>query len=357
MAQPVTGPFNSFVEEINTFKDERSGWRQAKPYDKPLPYYRDYWRQKSRTTAWSPTWQYMVQWMDIWCSGADVNGLKISVYDKLLAKLGPEAGLGTSLVEFGQARAMVTERLVQLAQGARQLRKWDFSGVAKTFGLGSTPTGVSKAKSFGRNWLEFHFGWAPLVGDIYGAMEVLDNPLSDVTIRARSRRPFHWDSGYAYGDWYGCAGELVRNRWRTYASGTMSVEYGLKCAVTNPNLRLLQQLGLVNPVALAWEVVPYSFVLDWFTNLGQVISQSSDFCGLTVTDSYTTTCRKYQKVRYEAFTSPCYLPEFSFWEWWGVNMRREVGIQTPDLAFRPLKLPSWQRGLTASSLLVKYLKG
>jgi hypothetical protein len=37
-------------------------------------------------------------------------------------------------------------------------------------------------------------------------------------------------------------------------------------------LSLQRSLGLVNPAEIAWEVVPYSFVVDWFLPIGSYIS-------------------------------------------------------------------------------------
>jgi hypothetical protein len=37
-------------------------------------------------------------------------------------------------------------------------------------------------------------------------------------------------------------------------------------------LSLQRSLGLVNPLEIAWEVVPYSFVVDWFLPVGSYIA-------------------------------------------------------------------------------------
>lgn len=45
-------------------------------------------------------------------------------------------------------------------------------------------------------------------------------------------------------------------------------------------LRTLNQLGLVNPASLAWELIPWSFVVDWFIPIGPLLSVLTAPAGL-----------------------------------------------------------------------------
>lgn len=59
-----------------------------------------------------------------------------------------------------------------------------------------------------------------------------------------------------------------------------------------------QRLGLTDPILLGWELIPYSFVVDWFINVGEFLQASGTFVGLkrigihvsteNFEDSYTT---------------------------------------------------------------------
>lgn len=44
----------------------------------------------------------------------------------------------------------------------------------------------------------------------------------------------------------------------------------------------MQGLGLANPLKTIWEVIPFSWFVDWFTNIGKVLGQVTDFLGLQV---------------------------------------------------------------------------
>jgi hypothetical protein len=44
-------------------------------------------------------------------------------------------------------------------------------------------------------------------------------------------------------------------------------------------LQTLQQLGITNPVGLIWELIPYSFIVDWFVPIGDYLSSLDRFLG------------------------------------------------------------------------------
>lgn len=57
--------------------------------------------------------------------------------------------------------------------------------------------------------------------------------------------------------------------------------------VTNHNYHLANKLGFTNPVLTAWQMVPASFIADWFVNVGQVLASLTDFEGLTFINTGT----------------------------------------------------------------------
>jgi hypothetical protein len=70
--------------------------------------------------------------------------------------------------------------------------------------------------------------------------------------------------------------------------GLLIVKSGAQFNLSNSNLALAEQLGLANPASIAWELVPFSFVVDWFTNYGSVIGGLSSWAGYTISKPYTT---------------------------------------------------------------------
>jgi hypothetical protein len=117
--------------------------------------------------------------------------------------------------------------------------------------------------------------------------------------------------------------------------------------VDNPNLHLAQQLGFINPLSVAWELVPFSFVVDWFGNVGQVLASFSDFAGLSQVNPRTTTFQKTTKLT-QTYTG--YVANHE-----SVYVTRITSIVGPVLIRSQWKGISPVRGLTACSLLLQAL--
>lgn len=41
--------------------------------------------------------------------------------------------------------------------------------------------------------------------------------------------------------------------------------------INNPDLLLPAKVGLTNPLSVAWELIPFSFVVDWFLPIGKYL--------------------------------------------------------------------------------------
>jgi hypothetical protein len=49
---------------------------------------------------------------------------------------------------------------------------------------------------------------------------------------------------------------------------------------------MFSQLGLTSPISLGWELIPFSFVIDWFLPIGAALNAASAFDGLTFHSGY-----------------------------------------------------------------------
>jgi hypothetical protein len=77
----------------------------------------------------------------------------------------------------------------------------------------------------------------------------------------------------------------------TYAaqgSWTVGCEISARYRVSNPELLLASSLGLANPFALAWELTPLSFVLDWFVSVGDFLNGLGATLGCDFVGGYET---------------------------------------------------------------------
>lgn len=216
-------------------------------------------------------------------------------YEKLRTiATGENASWGATIAEGREALGLVADRSMQLFRSYRFLRKGHFTSFLRELGIEPkrkhkryTLEREGRRKSVVREvarkssglWLEYWFGWAPIAGEIYQ---------STIVLTAGQTYGKHWGTatmkcppktmGVGGG---GSAKSVVE-------SGRYTVKCGAEFKLVNLNQALTQQLGLANPLAIAWELVPFSFVADWFTNVGDVIGALSDYNGISISNPYTT---------------------------------------------------------------------
>jgi hypothetical protein len=296
-------------------------------------------------------------------------------FQKFREEIGERANFALMAVEGKQAVDMVTNRFVQLRNFSRYLRKGWFGLAAKELKVSLSSGKIKRlegntrkgASSFADNYLEFHFGWSPLVADIYGGVKTLCRPIPARTIRA-SVKYDHTDIIPTVVDGKDRIRAFQTDRQQT----TLTMRGQVK--VVNPNIALLEQCGLINPLTILWEKVPFSFVVDWFVNVGEVLANYTDFAGVSIENPhrtyFTEWSRNYTRNTTYNVAGPEYGsapgpdPSYQRYEYSEqynqklVSVRRIVGtIPGPKLSARGPWTLSTRRGLAAASLLIQSLKG
>lgn len=165
---------------------------------------------------------------------------------------------GVALGEASATARFLGDAATRVANGYRNLRRLDPKGAARALGFASKG-------DVPQRWLEYQYGLAPLLNDINGMVLDLQNrPRFDWRIRVNSRvkeRSFGSvvsPSQYCYGD----------EEWQK----DFEVGVVLYYEPQSYALASLANLGLTNPAEVAWELTPFSFVLDWFLPVGSWLS-------------------------------------------------------------------------------------
>ena len=135
-------------------------------------------------------------------------------------------------------------------------------------------------------WLEYSFGWAPLLSDIYTMLNnTFDVPSAFVRQVYRSRYPDVYLEN-------GSNTKVFRQgvfKVRGVATGIVYVDI--------PAIHAASQYGITNPLATAWEALPFSFVVDWFVPVGDFINSLGATGGLKFKDySLTSTIEWEGKI-------------------------------------------------------------
>lgn len=128
--------------------------------------------------------------------------------------------------------------------------------------------------------LAFRYGVLPLMQTVWGLRDVLSKPFPRHSINVRATSEL-------------VRTQVVTNPTRSYRQETTTWSVirggmGAKAEVATPISFSMDQLGLINPLSVAWELVPFSFVVDWFLPIGKYISSLSDFAGVKFTDAHYT---------------------------------------------------------------------
>lgn len=150
--------------------------------------------------------------------------------------------------------------------------------------------------SAANKWLALQFGWIPLLADVKGAAESLADLLkvnrygSAHTQQVRRSERIEVYTPPTTNRYGGFDSRLVT------VKELYSVRYGVRFSSSRTLLSGAAGLGLTNPADLAWELLPFSFVVDWFFPIGQFLSNLDAYLGLTFSDGYCTTFVKQEKV-------------------------------------------------------------
>lgn len=267
----------------------KNGWRQAKPYDRPLLYHHARANARGRGPGnTGNAWRYHSFASEMGNESLTYN----KAYSSFVRKLGEPAGIGITLAQWKQADQMISKRASQLTSFTGALARRNPLGVAASLGLSLRDVrrvmGVryGTARKLSDLWLEFWFGWKPLVNDIYTACEVFDR--EPPAARFKGRGSTVWE----FRQYEDPSNPVWINSEFLRIAGSRHYELGADVRIVNPNAFLLNQFGLLNPMLVAWDAIPWSFVLDWFANVNSWLASFTDFAGLETSNGYVTSLRK-----------------------------------------------------------------
>lgn len=194
-------------------------------------------------------------------------------------------------------------------------------------------------------WLQYQFGIRPLMGDLYESAQLLRNQVV--------RGIYRYDEVYEKG--------VVP--WKNHPVGdfqpSLFMEHyraKLRCRyrVRDSQLKTLNSLGITNPLAVLWELVPWSFAIDWIINVGEFIDSLDALVGidqLYCQRSYGYYLGINQGISVVRPSPPEMLYHYS--SRWREGTTSALSL--PRLSFRN-PITSVRRSITALSLLVQKVR-
>lgn len=383
MVLPITGPItDNFAsgphQNVGSVRIERQRWRQTRPYDRPMPY-RGYFRTVMSGGGRDPSNDPLENW---WLSTGfsntgRVNGVPDSdssswsdlastcsrtlnkAREKFFAKCNTRVSLSVDLLQRKQALSMMTARVAQVGSILSNIRRGKVREALAALGI-KKPAGWRPAtRNAGGLWLEYSYGWKPLVQDIFDAASVLSSRVDDLWVHESTSNPFAVENIESN------VGSVVDANVVDTCSVDLKVyaRVGAVVSCDNPNLHTLANAGLTNPLAWAWELIPWSSVVDWLWNVSDFINQLDDSVGLTITNGFSTVGYKgssrISRLVVKAWPLHMPMPQdgSDAWKSFSVaKMTRETGIPLVKLVRRAKVLTSLPRALNAASLLAQQLR-
>lgn len=189
---------------------------------------------------------------------------KEQAYGELVEKVRGQIDLSVALLQGGQTASMFrsANRALQYVRSFKRLRlKESWRDFTRDGSLG---------KKAGSKWLEFQYGWKPLAQDAYNTAVELGRQFPSLMIvdvkkgfRNVTTSSYLWVS---YGTSWP-SDNVIEGRYRIKARFMPSA------AIEN----LLGNFTSLNPASIAWEMTPYSFVVDWFADFGGYMRNLESF--------------------------------------------------------------------------------
>jgi hypothetical protein len=222
------------------------------------------------------------------------------------AQAGIQANLAQNLAQYNQVTSMVAGNATKIVNSLRQLKRFNFTGAVNALTAGRGTSGVnpgklSRTKSLASNWLELQYGWKPLLSDIEGTLSAIPT-LTNVGSFVRSVRATASASKETVIDNYPPGDGVIGfgNGGKTTFINRTRTKFVIRYRMDNPGLAFAAQTGFTNPINLAWEILPFSFVADWFLPIGPYLETLTAFQGLT----FLSGCRtNFTRVRMDSAIS------------------------------------------------------
>lgn len=290
----------------------------------------------------------------------NIRALEERCYSKLRSKMYyGSASLGVSLASYKVSREMIVARFktlttevdelaasILLGRTTKRKVRRKLSNTEKQrrsrSNTGSRRGSAKRKRYVNRNrqlenlaglHLETIFGWMPLLQDVQKACQTViqQADTSQFVSVAASSQAVHTASIDTI-----------------YASARVS--YSAKVTLTNQNAWLAERAGLLNPVAVAWDLVPWSFVVNMFVNTASLVNQITDFTGLSISDASLTTTVKNRALRH-AETPYGVFHQSTI----GFDKRRRTDLVLPPRPGLSFRLPdaNWSTAAMAASLFIQ----
>jgi len=208
---------------------------------------------------------------------------------------------GQAFGERAQTARLFEQNIVRIAKCYSAIRHGNLGYALDNFGIRVSDRNYKtwrrlvsgSYKDLAQLWLELQYGWKPLLQDIHGACTELDRveqDAEDSAYRVTVSKKVREDTKEV----------ITSPSWPGYKDIRRNMQLchvRLDYRPGNIELARLSSLGLTNPAMIAWELMPFSFVVDWAFPIGNWINSLDAALGYDFIGGSRTEVRRTRSSR------------------------------------------------------------
>lgn len=216
---------------------------------------------------------------------------------------------GIFLAELPKALHSVTASALTLFNGFRHAKRGNFAGAIRALARGVNGGNVHGQKyktmkgtlwvdkshtavtheEIATTWLAMQYVWKPLLSDIHESMQYIasktDLPREVAVKVSKGQSPKPVNRAQTGADYSFVLWETVIGQLRVRVVESISTA---------------RSLGLLNPATVPWELLPFSFVVDWFIPIGSYLDSIGFLQGLSLDYGRTMYYKSEGTKRFQA---------------------------------------------------------
>lgn len=235
---------------------------------------------------WAPTGASWSDEVDALCAGYSSESSVAQAKAWANVDVSEIQGLA-SLGELPETVKMLIDAMKSFVELTIAAKRGDFGKILKSAKkAGFTIDGLSNI------WLGYRYGIRPIMGDIKNLLSAVAADLDKgMRYTSRGKNVILNQKSTQTGTFMRCPHSVDYPRGvlaNTTTQSSRTFRAGVLVEIDRNIDALTAIWGLDSPVEAAWELIPFSFILDWFLNIGDVISAAFLNPGLSPLSSWVT---------------------------------------------------------------------
>lgn len=191
------------------------------------------------------------------------------VYNKALTKLYENVRLSESNLALSIGEARESGRLLKVGKS--------LSDIVVMARRAKRQVLLNPSKTLSELWLSWKYGWQPLYSDVYNYLHWAYTSFNEgIPVVGRSRQTRTVSDNL---------GSLTAPLGLSMISGKVEHKAEIKCLIglADNDTYNLSRITSLNPLSIVWELIPLSFVADWFYDVGGYLQNMEAALGAGVT--------------------------------------------------------------------------